>query len=288
MHLCLSFIDLQRTTMAGALRHLEAAGAAAARTADRWLQGEITVILAGVHDSTGDLDAERAALTRAVELFTEIGDPVSGGGSLTQLARVGALQGDPAAMESAMRGVALLREWGAGRQLALGLMRLGLVHTQLGHHEQARDAYQEGLELAQHHRDRVGQLSLHAHLCTALAGTGRLSEAARHLAAAATLADELDLPRYHAYVLHARGRLQHARGELAAARDTLRECLDRDPHPALRLSALSDLARVCRVLGEHDAARHHFAQALDSATRLGATVDARRIRAELAPAASAG
>ena len=32
----------------------------------------------------------------------------------------------------------------------------------------------------------------------------------------------------------------------------------------MRLSALSDLARVCRVLGEHDAARHHFAQALDS------------------------
>jgi DNA-binding SARP family transcriptional activator/Flp pilus assembly protein TadD len=288
MHLCLSFIDLQRTTMVGALRHLEAAGAAAARTTDRWLQGEITVILAGVHDSTGDLDAERAALTRAVELFTEIGDPVSGGGSLAQLARVGALQGDPAAMESAMRGVALLREWGAGRQLALGLMRLGLVHTQLGHHEEARDAYQEGLELVQRHRDRVGQLSLHAHLSTALTGTGRLSEAARHLAAAAALADEIDLPRYHAYVLHARGRLQRARGELAAARDTLRECLDRDPHPALRLSALSDLARVCRVMGEHDAARHHFAQALDTATRLGATVDARRIREELAPAASAG
>jgi hypothetical protein len=58
--------------------------------------------------------AERTALTGADELFTGIGDPVSGGGSLAQLGRVGALQGDPAAMESAMRGVAVLRESGPG------------------------------------------------------------------------------------------------------------------------------------------------------------------------------
>lgn len=282
MHLCLAFARSAHSDLEAARRHLEAAGVLAAGTGDRWIQGEIDLVLADLHGTAGDLGAERAALERAVRRFTAVGDLVSAAACLTQLGLVAAWQGDPAATGAVERGVALLRRREAGRRLAVALFRLGQVHALRGRHEQARAAYREALELVRRHRDRVGELVVHAFLSARLARLGELRLAERHLADAARLADQVDLlPRFHCCVLHARGRLWHVRGDLVAARDTLTACLEVGPAPTLRLVVLSDLADVCRDLGDRAAARRHLRRALDAAERMGATTAAEAIRARL-------
>jgi DNA-binding SARP family transcriptional activator/tetratricopeptide (TPR) repeat protein len=281
MHLCLAFVHMGFNDLEAGRRHVEAARALAAGTGDRWIQGEIDLALAGLLDDAGDLRAERAALERAVRRFTAVGDLASAGACLTRLGSVAAWQGDPAATGAVERGVALLRVRGAGRRLATGLYRLGQVHALGGRHDRARAVYREALELVRRHRDRVGELAVHAVLSACLAREGELQRAERHLADAERLAADVDLPRFHCYVLHARGRLRHARGDLVAARDDLTTCLDLGPLPAVRLAVLSDLAEVCRDLGDQAAARRYLRRALATADRMGAAAVAEAIRASL-------
>jgi DNA-binding CsgD family transcriptional regulator len=116
----------------------------------------------------------------------------------------------------------------------------------------------------------------------------QIAVAADDLAAAAEATSELeriaadyDSPALSAAALSSRGRLQLAQGDAAAACGTLRGALQRwqqleVPYEVATVRLL--LGQACRQCGDEDGATRSFASAAVIFDRLGAALDARRIR----------
>ncbi|WP_422772036.1 AfsR/SARP family transcriptional regulator [Plantactinospora sp. WMMC1484] len=279
MRLCVAFAVLMRGDLEPALDHIRGAGDG---VAEPWLRAEISGVEHQIQEALGNFAESRTALIRAIDLYTEAGDAASTG---TKLARLGMLQlqqGDPAAGDTLIRSVALLRAVAATRPLALGLRGLAAWHGSRGDIEPARTAYLESLDLVRSHRDHVGEVVVLSELAAMLTDHLRLVEAAGFLDTALDRARRLDVPLYAAYARSVHGRWRLAAGEPGPARSEIEAVVDTlEVHPSWHVTALMDLARACDRLGDAEAAARAWSRALRVAVRIGAEVWAHEIAEQL-------
>ncbi|MFY1674917.1 AfsR/SARP family transcriptional regulator [Plantactinospora sp. WMMB334] len=279
MRLCVAFAALLRDDLEPARDQIRGAGDG---VAEPWLRAEIYGVEHQIQEALGNFAESRAALTRAIDLYTEAGDPASTGTKLTRLGMLQLQQGDPAAGDTLARSVGLLRAVAATRPLALGLRGLAAWHGSRGDIEPARTAYLESLDLVRSHRDHVGEVVVLSELAAMLTDHRRLVEAAGHLDTALDRARQLDVPLYAAYARSVHGRWRLAAGEPGPARAEIEAVVETlEVHPSWHVTALMDLARARDRLGDAEAAARAWSRALRVAVRIGAEVWANEIAERL-------
>ncbi|WP_314221007.1 AfsR/SARP family transcriptional regulator [Streptomyces zaehneri] len=131
---------------------------AAQRLGDLFAEGYAHGALAQASVSSGSLEDASAHMTRALELFTEFGDPGALGKAHSQASWVVERTGDiPGALDHARQALKLNRSTGA-ETITTGriLNTVGWYHAHLGQYEQALAHCQEALPLLEEGGDVMG------------------------------------------------------------------------------------------------------------------------------------
>ncbi|WP_412538445.1 BTAD domain-containing putative transcriptional regulator [Longispora sp. K20-0274] len=263
---------------------LDDLAAAGDRAGHRWLSAELGKLSGNVRLSAGQVPAALDDWRRAVRGYVGTGDLSTAGLTLTNLWRFDP-EADRDRAELLHRGIVLLREAGAPRDLAMGLRFAAQWHEGHQRWREASALYDECLTLIRQVGDRGGLPYLLTAQAAVLAAEPALGSAEPLLDEAAVLAEELSDAAQLGMISAVRGRIAAARGDLGVARARFEEALDlAGPRPLLRAPALVELADVRLALGDGDAAARGFAAAAELYQEMG---DGRRA-AELRDRAAAG
>ncbi len=257
----------------------------AARGADR---AELLMSLSSLHRHRGQQRASLAASVEAGELFSQAGQPGRLCDALTLTAGTLRVAGDhETALSTLEHAESLARAAGDEKSRALVLRNIGVVSSLLGRHQQAQSYLDEAMQLLQLHgsadeqrNTRQSQLNgISRRLEQTLPGAVATQEIENHLQdwqalAAATSADgqtrtTLMALGNHAITLRVAGRHDDAAQALQALLPRYRDA-GMLPNEGL---ALGELGHCHKALGDFDAARGRYHEALVLLRTAGAQDD---------------
>lgn len=197
----------------------------------------------------GELDAGRAAMDESVALHRASGDRPALADSLRRLAGIEYLEGRPRrSIVYAEEAARLLEEVGDEIGMAIALYQLGLVYSEVGANEQARDALQRALDIDGAHGDAMRATLEQTVLAVVEFESGNPDRAIHLLDSAQRAQESSGLRWYLALTLVNRGLVEHATGALDAAQ--------RSFHRAAALGAETDNERIVTLARYHEAAIH--------------------------------
>jgi len=246
---------------------------AAAQAGDQPGQARSLLLLANMHDVTGDKRACAATMARALALYRDLGDRDGQGYALFGQGYCHTLAGDYQAAAACHRqALDLFRGTGHRRGEADALNWLGEAQQRTGDYRAAAASHQQALHLYCDLGDRRREGE-------ALIGLGRVQRLTGDYPAAATtlhqaMALHRDLgDRYkQACIINELGALQRLAGDYRAAAASHQQALDlfRDlGDPEGQAAALNELGLVQQLTGDYRAAAASHQQALDLFRDLG-------------------
>ncbi len=198
----------------------------AVRTGERALEAVLENRIGLVHHRQTHLEHAQTHYQRAAALARQIGDRLTLGQSLVDLANVSWDRGEIKLEDMAfMEGLTLLREAGDRASLARGLNLLCMAHLRLGNGEDAIAAATEARSAAHAAGDKSKEATSLSYLAVVNMYLGRYRQALDHGRDALTLAQEIEDRRRMAYTLDFLGRVQLSLGEWGEAIRLLREDL---------------------------------------------------------------
>jgi len=240
--------------------------AAADQAGDRRGQARSLLLLANMHDVTGDRRAATASMTRALALYRDLGDRVGQGYALFGLGFLHTLAAEYRPAAACQRqALDLFLETGHRRGEADALQWLGEVQQLTGDYQTAAVNNQQALHLYRELGDRRREGEALIGLGTMQRRTGDYRAAAATLQQAMAL--ELDLgDRYmQACVANELGTLQRLTGDYRGAAASHRQALGlfRElGEPERTAATLNELGLAQQLTGEHRAAAASHRQAL--------------------------
>jgi tetratricopeptide (TPR) repeat protein/transcriptional regulator with XRE-family HTH domain len=169
----------------------------------------------------------REHLSRALELFEQLGEHARAGGTHDALAHSYELDGRPAdALVHARRCLELFRIVGDRTGQARALSTVGWDLALLGQYEEALASCQEALEPMREGGDRWGEAAALDTAGYACAELGRFEEAIGYFRQAVSISEELDDRYNRAQTLIRLGDVYRTLSDVTAARDAWREAFD--------------------------------------------------------------
>ncbi|GGK99309.1 SARP family transcriptional regulator [Planomonospora parontospora subsp. parontospora] len=252
-------MDLTRAVMMknGYWRELEAlarlAIEAARRGGDRVAEASTLATLGLVEWRSGRSGAAHGALSRALELWRDVGEPAQEGMALHNLGWLCMQTGDlDAALDHIGAGLLVLETHGSNR-VGLVAHNLGEVLLRLGRYAEAVDRFERCLSIRRADRDLYGESITLAGLGRALCLLDRRESALEVLAEALSRCEEIGNREDQWEVLLSRSEIHLRRGDPAAAAADL----DRALEPAARTgdaygraACLRQLSRARAALGD--------------------------------------
>ncbi len=221
----------------------------------------------------GDLDAATDAQTRALQLYTDLGDRLGQANALNDLGRVYRLRSDlGAAVDAQTRALQLYTELGDRLGQGNALNELGVVYRLRGDLGAAADALTRALHLYTDLGDRLGQANALNQLGVVYLWRGDLGAAADALTRALHLCTDLGDRLGQANALNDLGVVYLWRGDLGAAADALTRALHLYTDLGSLLgqgNALKEVGIVYRSRGDLRAAADALSRALQLYTDLG-------------------
>ena len=252
---------------ARALELHQAAADTAARQGRTGAHAIALTDLGSVRRLIGDLPGARKALTRALEIYREIGHPH---GEATALTNLGGLQrqtGDlPGADEALTRAVEIYREIGHRHGEAAALTDLGGVRRLIVDPRGAEEALNRALELCREMGHRNGEALALSELGRVRRLIGDLPGARKALTRALEIYREIGHRQGEANTLNELGGMRRLIGDLPGARKALTRALEiyRElGHLYGEAYALTELAGVRRQTGDMTGAAEALTRALE-------------------------
>ena len=229
---------------------------------------------------TGDYPAATASLTKALELFRDVGNQLGEANSLSTLGLVHRLTGDHGwAAASQERAIKLYRAVGDQLGEAVSLSELGYAQYLAGEYQAATTSLHAAIALLGDLGDQNGQAAALIYLGAVQKATVDYSQATASLDSALALYGETGTPWGKANVLLALGDMQRLTGDPATATTSLTRAL----HLYQDLGHRSGEAEAHNSLGELSlasflptAAYTHHAQALTIARDISAPLEEAR------------
>jgi tetratricopeptide (TPR) repeat protein len=283
----LGLVDLRVGRFGQATDHFRQALACAREAGDRVREARALGNLGIVSFLEGSYRQAIADYQQALALHRASGDPIGQVLVLNNLSIIDRRQGRYLqATEHCEQAVALAREAGDPDFEALVLTNLGLVDLRLGRHQLAADRFRHALLIYREHGNRSGEAEAHTSLGDAELRLGRHREAIDHHRRAVAMFGEIGDRSSEAQALNSLGDVLVATGQPGDARAQNAAALalagqGGDRYEQAR--AHYGLARACDADGDPGQAVHHWRQALDLYTELGAP-EADQVRARLAAA----
>ena len=179
------------------------------------------------------------------------------------------------------RSLALARQFGGRQELAILDTNLGAVHQATGNTDRALRCFRRALDSHRAGGDTLGEANVLISMGTAYAESGDTDEALRHFARAERAARSIDNAYERQRALIGTADAHHRSGRLATATEIYRQALDLAQGIGFPLGcahALAGLTRTALSAADGKSAHHHGAQAVALYERLGAGVEAERLR----------
>ena len=245
----------------------QAALATACRACDRHGQGWTLEGLGVVQWRTGDYAAATANLTRALDLFGDLGEWEGQAWALEGLGVVQWRTGDyPAATASLTRALDLFGDLGEWEGQAWALEGLGDVQQRIGDYPAATASLTRALELFNNRGHRYGQAWTLESLGVVQRLTGDYPGATASLTRALELFGDLGDRHGQAWIFEGLGAVHRLSGDYPAATVRLTRALELFGdlgHRRGQAWALHELGVVQRLTGDYPAAAACLAQALE-------------------------
>ncbi|MGA6167493.1 tetratricopeptide repeat protein [Amycolatopsis magusensis] len=222
---------------------------------------------------TGDYEPAMTNLTRACELFGELGDPPGHAQALTELGRAHYRRGDyPAAIANLTHALKLFDEHRERLGTGHVLTELGHVYYRVENFDAATTCLTEAYTLFGKLGHHLGQAHSLDRLANVRGRSGDYAEAGAGVTRAYHLYLELGDRQGLAHTLATMGRLQHRTGNFDMAMEHHRHaygCYRKLGDRLGQAQSLNNLGRVLHSVGEYEDAvrKHHRALALH--TELG-------------------
>ncbi|WP_410562284.1 AfsR/SARP family transcriptional regulator [Amycolatopsis sp. cmx-4-61] len=222
--------------------------------------------LGALYRFRGDLGAAMDAQTRALQLYTDIGDRLGQGNALNELGLVCRMRGDlGAAMDAQTRALQLYTDTGDRLGQGIALTDLGGVYQLQGDLEAAMDVQTRALQLYTDTGDRLGQGNALTDLGGAYQLQGDLEAAVDVQTRALQLYTDTGSQLGQGYALKNLGIVYRLRGDLGAAMDAQARALQLFTDIGSRLGQAN--AHLQLGIAHHQNSEHDLA-----ATRLTAAL----------------
>ncbi|HEX4705103.1 MAG TPA: tetratricopeptide repeat protein [Pseudonocardiaceae bacterium] len=209
-------------------------------------------------------------LTRALDLYTAMGNGLGQANALVNLGRVQCSQGEhAAASDSLTRAFDLYTTIGNRPGQAKALVNLGDMQYLTAKWAEATDTLTRALDLYTAMGNRLGQANARTYLSFMQYQQGQYAAATDNLTRALELFTAVGNRVGRANALANLGRVQYSQGEYAAASDSLTGALDLFTVMGNRvgqINTLTNLGRVRSAQGDYGAATDSLTRALDLST----------------------
>ncbi|MFI7643091.1 BTAD domain-containing putative transcriptional regulator [Nonomuraea sp. NPDC049400] len=224
------------------------------------------------HHHLGRLDLAERYCRQALTLSRRHELPYAEGADLRQLGAVLLDQGRYDEAEACLRRSAALLTSIGGHGVATTRIWISRLHWENGRWEQSREEALRALDVCRGQGDRLVEAAGLVALADAVIPLGLTAEAADSLDLADDVIGAGGLPWHRSYALLARARLHDARDDREGAlRHALRgyAVAAENAYRLPELAALTELARLERRHGDHEAAARHADRALRLCGRIG-------------------
>ncbi len=157
-------------------------------------------------------------------------------------------------------------------QAALIYNNLGLALRDLGQIRQAREYFEQALQLRRRAGDRKGEAAAINHLGRIYADLGEKEQAKEYLEQALGIRREVKDRQGETTTLNNLGNVYADLGEKKRAKEYLEQALDivkEDENPRMKGTTLNNLGKVCADLGETELAKEYLEQSLHIRREIG-------------------
>jgi tetratricopeptide (TPR) repeat protein/transcriptional regulator with XRE-family HTH domain len=264
---------------------------AALEAADQVAEAGALTDLGEIQQLIGDYPLAAACLTRALDLYRELGDRLGEASALNELGIVQlAINDHPASVRCHEEALALYTALGSRPGEASALNELGLVQRAIGDYRESTVSHERALRLYRELGNRVGEASALNRLAQMQRSTGDYPRASANHELALRLHRELGNLIGQATALYGQGIVHEAAGDNERAAASHKEALELYRSLSYRYgeaTALHGLGQVQVATGDHQEATVSYERALALNRELGNRVGQASSLTGLAAAARA-